>query len=204
MALRLSGHHKENFMRNTLRNAGAGLCLLLVAACAHPTPYKPAETAGGDGYTTQQIESNRFRISFKGNSLTTRQTVDTYMLYRAAEVTLQAGFDYFVIANKDVDKNTAYENYGDELAWGWGGGWGWRHGGFRGGPGWGGFDYTRPIPSYDAIADILCFKGPKPAANPNAFDAREVLNAIGPTVMRIGPAPGAPPAMTPPPAGQTM
>jgi hypothetical protein len=180
----------------SLRRAAAALCLTMVAACSTPTPYRQAASPYDDGYSTQQIESNRFRISFKGNSLTTRQTVDTYMLYRAAEVTLQNGGDYFVIANKDVDKNTAYENYGDELAWGWGGGWGWRHGGFGGGPGWGGFDYTRPINSYNAVADIVTYKGPKPANDPSAYNAREVLAAIGPTVVRITPAPGAPAAAT--------
>jgi hypothetical protein len=189
-----------------LRNSAMALCVLLVAACQTPTPYQPAVTPNGDGYTTQQIESNRFRVSFKGNSLTTRQTVDTYMLYRAAEVTLQNGGDYFVIVNKDVDKNTAYENYGDDLAWGWGGGWGWRRGfggpGFGGGFG-GGIDYTRPIPAYDAIADIVTYKGPKPAKDAYAYDAHEVMNAIGPTVVRIAPAPGSPPGVAPAP-GSTM
>jgi hypothetical protein len=178
----------------TLRNLAAGLCVAVVAACATPTPYRQAAGPYDDGYTTQQIESNRFRISFKGNSLTARQTVDTYMLYRAAEVTLQAGGDYFVIANKDVDKNTAYENYGDDLAWGWRGGWGWRRG-----PGFGaGIDYSRPINSYDAVADIVTYRGKKPDKDAYAYDAREVLAAIGPTVVRLAPAPGAPPA--PPPA----
>ena len=111
-----------------LRHTAAALCVLLVAACQTPTPYKAAVTPNDDGYTSQQIETNRFRISFKGNSLTNRQTVDTYMLFRAAEVTLQNGGDYFIIVNKDVDKSTGYENYGDDLAWGWGGGWGWRRG----------------------------------------------------------------------------
>ena len=186
-----------------LRYTAAALCLAVVAACQTPTPYKEAVGPYDDGYTTQQIESNRFRISFKGNSLTTRQVVDTYMLYRAAEVTLQGGGDYFVVVNKDVDKNTAYENYGDDLAYGWGGGWGWRHGfgGFGGFGGYGGgFDYTRPINSYDAIADIETFRGQKPLNNPNAYDAREVLNAIGPTVVHIAPGPGAPPVMPTPPA----
>jgi hypothetical protein len=188
-----------------LRNSAVALCLAVVAACATPTPYKEAATMNDDGYTTQQIESNRFRISFRGNSLTTRQTVDTYMLYRAAEVTLQNGGEYFIIVNKDVDKNTGYENYGDDLAWGWGGGWGWRHGyGGYGGPFRGGFDYSRPINSYDAIADIVTYRGPKPAANPYAYDAREVLNAIGPTVIRIAPAPGAAAAPPPPAPKQTM
>jgi len=184
-----------------LRHTALALCVLVAAACSTPTPYGPATSPNGDGYTTQQIESNRFRVSFKGNSLTNRQTVDTYMLYRAAEVTLQNGGDYFIVVNKDVDKNTAYENYGDDLAWGWGGGWGWRHG--WGGPGFGGgFDYTRPIPAYDAIADIVTYRGPKPAANPNAYDAREVMNAVGPSI-RL--APGAAPAMgpaAPPPAAK--
>jgi len=179
-----------------LRHTALALCVAVAAACSTPTPYGPATRPNGDGYTTQQIESNRFRVSFKGNSLTNRQTVDTYMLYRAAEVTLQNGSDYFVVVNKDVDKNTAYENYGDDLAYGWGGGWGWRHGWAGAGFG-GGIDYTRPIPAYDAIADIVTYRGPKPAANPNAYDAREVMNAIGPTVVRIAPAPGAPPAMGP-------
>ncbi len=180
----------------TVMRTAAAIALLVVAACATPTPYKPALTPNDEGYTTQQIESNRFRISFKGNSLTNRQTVDTYMLYRAAEVTLQNGFDYFVIVNKDVDKNTAYENYGDDLAWGWGGGWGWRHG-F--GPGFGGgIDYSRPISSYDAIADIVAYRGQK-QNNPTAYDAREVTAAVGPTIVRIAPAPGAP-VPPPPPA----
>jgi len=181
-----------------LRHTALTLCVLMAAACQTPTPYQPATTPGGDGYTTQQLEANRFRVSFKGNSLTTRQTVDTYMLYRAAEMTLQNGDDYFVIVNKDVDKNTAYENYGDDLAWGWGGGWGWRHGWGWGGPGFGGgYDYSRPINAYDAIADIVTFRGQKPANNPYAYNAREVMNAVGPTIVRIAPAPGAPPTMAP-------
>ncbi len=181
-----------------LGRVASALCLALVAACSTPTPYKPAISPFDDGYTTQRLESNRFRISFKGNSLTNRQTVDTYMLYRAAEVTLENGGDYFVLVNKDVDKNTAFENYGDDLAWGWGGGWGWRHG-FGPGPGFGGgIDYSRPINSYDAIADIVTYRGPKPAGNTNAYDAHEVMAAVGPTVVRIAPAPGAPPASPPP------
>jgi hypothetical protein len=177
----------------------AALCLALLSACATPTPYQPAVSQNGDGYTTQQIETNRFRISFRGNSLTTRQTVDTYMLYRAAEVTLQNGGNYFIVTNKDVDKNTAYENYGDTLAWGWGGGWGgewggrngWEHYGPR--PEWGGgLDYSQPINSYDAIADIVTYRGAKPDNNPYAYDARDVLNVVGPTIVRIAPAGGPP------------
>jgi hypothetical protein len=165
----------------SLRILTALVMLTSLAACVHPTPYKEAANDSRNGYTTQQVESNRFRISFKGNSETARQTVDSYMLYRAAEVTVQNGFDYFVVDNRAVDKNTAYENYGDTLAWGWGGGWG-----FRRGPGFAIPDdsYSQPVNSYDAIADILLFHGTKPANQSDAYDARQVLNAIGPTIVR--------------------
>ncbi|WP_323989733.1 CC0125/CC1285 family lipoprotein [Nguyenibacter sp. L1] len=181
----------------TVRQIAAISGLIIATACTHPTPYQPA-TKAGEGYTTQQIETNRFRISFRGNAETSRQTVDTYMLYRCAEVTLENGYDYFVIVNKAVDKNTAYESYGDNLAWGWRGGWGWRHG--RGGVGpWdgSGTSYSQPINSYDAIADIVLYHGTKPLNDLYAYDAREVMHEIGPTVIHIEPAPGAPTSPAP-------
>ena len=40
----------------------------VLSACATSTPYQPA---GPDhyGYQEQQIEANRYRISFRGNSI---------------------------------------------------------------------------------------------------------------------------------------
>src|SRR5262245_29831486 len=84
-----------------------------LAACESygPTPYQ----AGGPnaaGFTETRIEDNRYRISFKGNSMTGRETVENYMLYRAAELTLQNGFDTFTIANRDTDKQSRTYSYG--------------------------------------------------------------------------------------------
>ena len=56
------------------------LCLLLAACAAKPTPYQAAQ--GGFGYSEQQTEENRYRVSFAGNSATSRQTVEEYLLYR--------------------------------------------------------------------------------------------------------------------------
>ena len=167
---------------SSFRNIAAVAGFALLAACAYPTPYQPAPTENGLGFTTQQIESNRFRISFKGNAATSRQRVDTYMLYRCAEVTLQNGYDYFVVVNRDTDKSTAYENFGGNLGfgYGWGRPYGW------GGPfGWGGpdMDYSRPVNSYDAIADIKLFKGPKPPNDPYAYDAHDVERSLGPSIL---------------------
>jgi hypothetical protein len=56
-----------------------------------PTPYQPA--ACGYGYSEQQIEDNRNRVTFAGNDRTSSDAVQNYLLYRAAEVTLDHGYD---------------------------------------------------------------------------------------------------------------
>ena len=76
--------------------------LALLGACATATPYQPA-TPNARGYSNQQIESNRWMVSFAGNSLTDRQTVETYLLYRAAELTSQNGYDYFRVVRRATD-----------------------------------------------------------------------------------------------------
>ena len=93
--------------------ARAVLLLLLVLAvggCAAPTPYGPA--ADGYGYAEQQLESNRYRVAFAGNSVTPRDVVQNYLLYRAAEVTLEKGHDYFTLVDQDVERSTVYHGTG--------------------------------------------------------------------------------------------
>ena len=46
------------------------LGLLLAACAANPTPYQAAQ--GGFGYSQQQTEENRYRVTFAGNSATSR------------------------------------------------------------------------------------------------------------------------------------
>jgi hypothetical protein len=41
---------------------------------------------------------------------------------------------------------------------------------------------ARPIDSYTASADVVLFKGEKPADEVNAYDARDVLNRLGGTI----------------------
>ena len=50
------------------------------------------------GFSEQQIEDNRYPVQFAGNCLTDRKTVETYLLYRAAELTRQNGYDHFRVA----------------------------------------------------------------------------------------------------------
>ncbi len=43
---------------------------------------------------------------------TDRETVENYLLYRAAELTLQNGFDAFTVVNRDIDKDSRTRQYG--------------------------------------------------------------------------------------------
>lgn len=173
---------------------------IAVASCATPTPYQPAVGIGQNrtGYWDEQVENNRFRVSFAGNSLTARDTVERYLLYRAAELTLQQGFDHFVLVTRDTETRT--DTYVDRSPFGnrWGaGGYGnwrpyWRW--YRPRYGWRSWDPfyddpfadndfdVRTINRYEAMAEIVTGKGPKPTENVRAFDAREVVARIGPSL----------------------
>jgi hypothetical protein len=176
---------------------------IAVASCATPTPYQPAVGAGQyrTGYSDQQIEGDRYQVSFAGNSITSRETVERYLLYRAAELTLEKGYDNFILVSRDTEtKSQTVIDRG--LGPGWGGGpWGywrpsWRW--YRPRFGWrswdpffgdpfydNDFDY-RTINRYEATAEIVVGHGAKPTGNVRAFDAHEVVNRLGPTIQMPG------------------
>lgn len=80
---------------------------VILTACATATPYQAASAPGGfDGFSQTMIENDRARVTFGGNSLTKRDTVENYLLYRSAEMAVERGFDYFTLAERDVEKNT--------------------------------------------------------------------------------------------------
>lgn len=148
----------------------------LLTACASATPYQEA-TDTRYGFQEQRIEANRVRITFRGNNLTDRNTVETYLLYRAAEVTLAAGHDYFIVANRDVERETRLQSVGpntSRFAFDY-----WYFSPRRGwspwyDPFWAEPASYREVTRYEATAEIAMFDGPKPQNDPNAFDAREV------------------------------
>jgi len=178
---------------------------LMVAGCATETRYRPATGQGFNrqGYSERMIEPGRFLVSFAGNSVTSRDTVERYLFYRAAELTLQQGFDYFVMADRDTNlQSRTFSTPGIGGPWGYGGfggywgpswryygrGFGWRSwdpwfgGGFGGGP-WGNDFDIRTIDRYEATAEIVMRKGPIPRDNLRAFNARAVVDSIGPSVV---------------------
>ena len=154
-----------------------GLATLgVLAGCGQPTAYQPA--VDGYGYSEQQIEDNRYRVTFAGNELTAADTVQNYLLHRAAELTLDQGYDYFVVVERDLDRSTAYWGTADPYL---GSGYLTRRGDFVGGLGLTTYS-ARPIDRYTAYADVVMFEGEKPAGDVNAYDARSVLRQLGPTI----------------------
>src|SRR5581483_1441512 len=149
---------------NPLRLPGAALAVAILSACATATPYQPLK--GGEGYAEQKLEANRYRIAFAANSATPREKARDYVLLRAAELTLEQGYDYFVLTGQ----STGREPRASALSVGLGGFSFGSGGAVGGGVGIGGGGDS----AFTQSADIVMFKGSKPENDPNAFDARAV------------------------------
>ncbi len=68
---------------------------LWLAGCATQPVYQAVN--GSDfGYLDQKIEDDRYRVSYNGSPSTPRATVENFLLYRMAEITLAQGMITFV------------------------------------------------------------------------------------------------------------
>ncbi len=168
---------------------------LTLGACATSTAYAPAGYNGQrGGYAEQRLENDRYRVSFSGNSVTSREQVEMSLLLRAAELTVQDGYDWFATVNRATDRDTRFSGsrpsydpfYADRYWPHWGPSWRY----YRGGA-WSRWNdpfddgMVRQIDRYEATAEIVMGRGQKPADDPNAFDAREVIANIGGRVTRV-------------------
>ncbi|HAQ36213.1 MAG: hypothetical protein CMF74_16145 [Maricaulis sp.] len=172
-------------LRTTLVTLAGAAAVL--AACATPTPYQAADRPGGYGFEQIALESDRYRISFSGNSLTDRETVETYLLYRAAELAVERGYEYFTVVTRATDEDTRT--------------WGpardpWRYSGFSVNyryyhPAYGWYPWYDPIwdrhpyretTRYEASAEVVLGRGHRD--DPSTFNAREVLANLGPDIAR--------------------
>jgi len=127
----------------TLKAAAIAAALVATAgltACATATPYQPAMRgqAVSGGFSEVRLEADRFRVNFAGNSLTSRDTVERYLLYRAAELTVAQGADWFSLVERQTDRKARtyvepdpFAPYGPYRYWRpywryYGTSWGWR------------------------------------------------------------------------------
>jgi hypothetical protein len=159
------------------------LAAFLLAGCMTPTPYAPRTEGQQTGYTDRALTQNRYRITFTGNTATPRETVESYLLLRAAEVTRAAGYTNFVFDTRNTKANHSYQTipYGPPDPY-WGG-WG-RRGGFGYWGGWG-FAYDPMVDvvvrtNYEAYAEIVLLTPDQATKEPRAMNANDVIAHIGP------------------------
>ena len=159
-----------------------------LAGCAQPAAYAPRAPGQMTGYTDRELTPNRYRVTFTGNSVTPRQTVEDYLLLRAAEVSLAAGSRYFVFDTRNTKANqhvTVFDDpffYRSNMLWGpnfYGprfhpGYWSFR-------PRWGYNSFGPPADvvvttNYEAYAEIVLLKPDQVAKEPRAVDAQAVVD----------------------------
>jgi len=156
------------------------LMACLLAGCMTPSPYAPRLEGQQTGYTDRALTQNRYRITFTGNTATPRETVESYLLLRAAEVTRAAGYTNFVFDTRNTSTNRSYQTipygppdpfWGRPPRFGYWGGWG--------------FNYDPMVDvvvrtNYDAYAEIVLLTPDQAAKEPRALNAGEVISRIGP------------------------
>ena len=190
-----------------MKPSARGLLSIALAAivattggCATSTPYQPlsATSPAAGGYSDQQLGEGRFRVTFAGNMLTTRERVESYLLFRAAELTLEQGHDWFVVVDHEMDHEIQRQIRADPTYDPWygtqDGDWRpyWRYQGpgdrwrdwdpYHGDPFWTRGVDVLTVERFEAIAKIRLGRGAAPASEDKAMVAREVIARIGPKV----------------------
>ena len=167
---------------------------LTLAGCMQPTSYGPRMEGSRTGYTDRALTENRYRVTFTGNTVTPRETVESYLLLRSAEVARAAGYQFFVFDTRNTRARTTYQAVPmmpPPDPW-----WGYRRGfGYWGGYG---FAYDPGVDivtrtNFQAYAEIVLLTPEQARTEPRAVRADDVIARIGPEAVKPPPG-GVPPA----------
>jgi hypothetical protein len=165
-----------------MRTIFAAVGALVVAACA--TPYQSRGVRGG--YSEARLDATTYRVTFKGNAYTNRESVENYLHYRCAEVTLEAGFDYFVLLDaNEEERHGSYTTPSEVNSYTTGSATY-----VGGGTAYGQATTTTTVhpgqtytwTKHGATALIKVFHGQKPQDAKRAYDAREVVQYLRPSI----------------------
>ena len=152
---------------------------LALSACASLAPYGAQSSPGGQGYSEQRIESDRFRVTYNG--VGAPAPVADLALRRAAELTLSQGYDWFEVTRSWTDgRLDSAGDFRPSVGVGYGSS---RYSGRRGsfstsGVGVGvGLNFSGPSPTSTTL-EVRMGRGEKPD-RPDIYDARGVADALG-------------------------
>ena len=147
---------------------------LALSACASLAPYGPQMGPNGQGYAEQRIESNRWRVTYRG--VGAPGPVADMALLRAADLTVQNGFDWFEVTQRWTDgRRDSAGGVRPSVSIGAGSS---RYGRYSSsGVGVGvGLDLSGPQPTSTAL-EVVMGSGPRPD-RPEAYDARDVQRTL--------------------------
>ena len=147
---------------------------LALGACASLAPYGPQMGPNGQGYAEQRIESNRWRVTYRG--VGAPGPVADMALLRAADLTVQNGFDWFEVTQRWTDgRRDSAGGVRPSVSIGAGSS---RYGRYSSsGVGVGvGLDLSGPQPT-STVLEVVMGNGPRPD-RPEAYDARDVQRTL--------------------------
>lgn len=166
--------------------------ILLLSGCATataPAPtYRPQASNDGAGYADEQISATRYRVSFIGDTETTRAQVEDYLMRHAAEVTVRAGYSFFEFDSRSIETDTNLYRTTDNwdpmsgLAFGLGRRYPGRSEHFAKGsvPAFWSEKEAVPITRYTARSEIVVLMSDQLGTHPSALAAREILKSLAP------------------------
>lgn len=151
---------------------------LALTGCASLAPYGPQTAQNGQGYSEYRLESDRWRVTYSG--VGAPGPVADYALLRAADLTVENGFDWFEVTQRYIDgRPDSAGGVRPSLGVGYGSG---RYSGPYGrysssGVGVGvGLNFQGPSPTSTTL-EIIMGRGETPG-RPEAYDARGVQQSL--------------------------
>jgi hypothetical protein len=165
---------KENTVMKRFVILGVVGSALVLSACASLAPYGAQQGPGGQGFSEQRIESNRYRVTYNG--VGAPGPVADYALLRAADLTTQEGYDWFEVVQAWTDGRPGGAG-GVRPSVSIGGGTS-RYGGYSAsGVGVGvGLNLSGPQPTSTTL-EVVLGRGTKPD-RPSVYDARSIQASI--------------------------
>lgn len=73
---------------------------ITLSACSSQPDYRKAE-GSGYGYQETKVSETDYRVSFKARGSDSTKAMD-YALLRAAEITIEQGYDWFVVTHRET------------------------------------------------------------------------------------------------------
>jgi len=161
------------------------LFLVVLSSCA--TKYGPVShslLSSKYGYSDSPIDSVTWQVIFSGNEATSVDVVERYALFRAAELTTEKGYDYFIVLDRNIEAqtithtgppmtNSSTEPWSDPLTG--------AHGTVTT------TTTTRDIDTgtaHSSMKMIRMFKGQKPADMTQSYDAKAMLKLMSQSIDR--------------------